>query len=271
MPTSLVVKNGSNAGPARPSACRSRCRAPRSRSTARDWLPGSAPPGRDRVRPLDRQCQRAAAFAHRVARVDREVEQRRFELRPSRSQIGWSSGNSICTVTLRRPPAASGVRNPGSATTRRALPASGAGGARRPAAGGSGRGRARRPGASRASLRRHRRLLALPRMSMLPSTTVSRLLKSWATPPVSWPTASILRAWASCSSRLRRSVTSSMVPKISCGLAVLGRRQHALVQQDAVLAVGAAPAELAGCRRRWSGRGVSASTTIGRGRRGGCG
>ena len=35
-------------------------------------------------------------------------------------------------------------------------------------------------------------------------TTVSRLLKSCATPPVSWPTASIFCAWrSSCSSRWR--------------------------------------------------------------------
>ena len=32
--------------------------------------------------------------------------------------------------------------------------------------------------------------------SRLPSTAISRLLKSWATPPVSWPTASIFWAWA---------------------------------------------------------------------------
>ena len=38
--------------------------------------------------------------------------------------------------------------------------------------------------------------------------TPSRLLKSWATPPASRPTASIFWAWRSCASRLRFSVTS---------------------------------------------------------------
>ena len=40
-------------------------------------------------------------------------------------------------------------------------------------------------------------------------STVSRLLKSCATPPASWPTASIFCAWRSCSSSWRRSSTSS--------------------------------------------------------------
>ena len=40
---------------------------------------------------------------------------------------------------------------------------------------------------------------------------VSRLLKSWAIPPVSWPIASIFWDWRSCSSRARRSVMSSAI------------------------------------------------------------
>ena len=45
-------------------------------------------------------------------------------------------------------------------------------------------------------------------ISLLASTTVSRLLRSWAMPPVSWPTASIFCAWRSCSSSRRRSEMS---------------------------------------------------------------
>ena len=37
-------------------------------------------------------------------------------------------------------------------------------------------------------------------MSSEPITPVRRLLKSWAMPPVSWPTASIFCAWRNCSS-----------------------------------------------------------------------
>ena len=44
--------------------------------------------------------------------------------------------------------------------------------------------------------------------SRLPLITVSRLLKSCAIPPVSWPTASILWACRSCALRRSRSVTS---------------------------------------------------------------
>ena len=52
----------------------------------------------------------------------------------------------------------------------------------------------------------------------LPSTTISKLLKSWAMPPVSWPIASSFCAWNSCSrasSSARwvalRSVTSRVI------------------------------------------------------------
>ena len=48
--------------------------------------------------------------------------------------------------------------------------------------------------------------------SLYPMMTVSRLLKSWATPPASWPTASIFWACRNCSSSRRRSVTSDCTP-----------------------------------------------------------
>ena len=46
-------------------------------------------------------------------------------------------------------------------------------------------------------------------ISSPPMTGVSRLLKSWAMPPVSWPTASIFCAWRSASSARSRSPTSA--------------------------------------------------------------
>ena len=47
--------------------------------------------------------------------------------------------------------------------------------------------------------------------SALPMITASRLLKSCATPPVSWPIASIFCAWRSCASSCSRSVRSRAV------------------------------------------------------------
>ena len=45
--------------------------------------------------------------------------------------------------------------------------------------------------------------------SMPPTTTASILLKSWAMPPVSWPTASIFWTWRSCASAASRSSASA--------------------------------------------------------------
>ncbi len=53
-------------------------------------------------------------------------------------------------------------------------------------------------------------------MSMLPRITVSRLLKSCATPPVSWPTASIFWAWASWRSAFIFSVLTRAFSSMSC-------------------------------------------------------
>ena len=47
-----------------------------------------------------------------------------------------------------------------------------------------------------------RRQLGSRASAAAPSTTLSRLLKSWATPPASRPTASIFCAWRSCASTL---------------------------------------------------------------------
>ena len=47
---------------------------------------------------------------------------------------------------------------------------------------------------------------------MVPMMTVSILLKSWATPPVNWPTASIFWACRICVSAAILSVRSRMKP-----------------------------------------------------------
>ena len=77
------------------------------------------------------------------------------------------------------------------------------------------RGRARRRPRSAAS------------SSRLPRITCSRLLKSWATPPVSWPTASIRCAWRSRSCACSRSVMSRVEPMIRsiAAIVVPHRRQ----------------------------------------------
>src|ERR1044072_2302085 len=69
----------------------------------------------------------------------------------------------------------------------------------------------RRPDSSAVSAIRLRRgsVTALTSSSRPPITGVRRLLKSWAMPPVSWPTASIFCAWRSASSARSRSATSA--------------------------------------------------------------
>ena len=50
--------------------------------------------------------------------------------------------------------------------------------------------------------------------SLLPRMTARRLLKSWAMPPVSWPTTSIFWDWWSWSSSVLRSVMSCTTPVV---------------------------------------------------------
>src|SRR5258708_1495562 len=62
--------------------------------------------------------------------------------------------------------------------------------------------------------------------SLYPLMTVSRLLKSWATPPASRPTASIFCNWRNCSSIRLRSVTSDHEPTASTGSPAASRRSR---------------------------------------------
>ena len=77
-----------------------------------------------------------------------------------------------------------------------------AGVARRRAAAASARRRASRPRRSSGRSRRAAAGRRTPsaRISIVPVMTVRMLLKSCATPPVSWPTASIFCDWRSCAS-----------------------------------------------------------------------
>ena len=73
----------------------------------------------------------------------------------------------------------------------------------------------------RALVRAHLEAQASPSaagaIERLQSIAVRRLLKSWATPPASRPTASSFCAWRSCASSSRRSVTSIAVPTMRRG------------------------------------------------------
>ena len=52
--------------------------------------------------------------------------------------------------------------------------------------------------------------------SRLPITAISRLLKSCATPPVSWPIVSIFCAWRNCSCAFSRAATSFIRSAVRC-------------------------------------------------------
>jgi hypothetical protein len=102
--------------------------------------------------------------------------------------------------------------------------AAAAAGARKPAGAAPGSWPARPTAARRRSAGARARCPG-PRTSMsrLPTMGVSRLLKSWATPPVSWPIASIFWAWrsASCAPQappaapFRRDVAADRVDEIA--------------------------------------------------------
>ena len=69
--------------------------------------------------------------------------------------------------------------------------------------------------------------------SRLPITAISRLLKSCATPPVSWPIVSIFCAWRNCSCAFSRAATSFIRSAVRCStrcssVAVNSRQRRAL-------------------------------------------
>src|SRR5690606_23087762 len=79
-----------------------------------------------------------------------------------------------------------------------------------------------------------------------PRITVSRLLKSWARPPVSWPTDSSRWARRSCSSRASRWLWSLMPPHHAHRLAGGVADDVAAIEHPGIAAVGAPKAVGAG-------------------------
>ncbi len=165
--------------------------------------------GEDGVRGLDEQV---SAVGHGVARVDDKVEQRALELvrvaqgRPQLarqpSRRGWPGPPCGGTGPPCRRPAGSHRWAWGRAS----------GGARRRAGGGSAPPRGwptpapPRCSAPSSAVRPWAARLRIS--SRLPEMPASRLLKSCASPPVSWPTASIFCDWRSASSTRSRSSAS---------------------------------------------------------------
>ena len=192
LPTPLVVKNGSCARwPGSPRPCRCRCR-----------VTESATYGRRARSPIRPRASRAgdgdrAAVGHRVARVHGQIEERELELvaRPPSPAAGRAETASRYAMRANRALSSVGHAADQFADSQRS-PASAPACARRPACAGSGRAALRalhRVVEQALELRivRGSRFLS---SSRLPRTAMSRLLKSCATPPVSWPTASIF--WA---------------------------------------------------------------------------
>ena len=75
---------------------------------------------------------------------------------------------------------------------------------------------------------------------MVPVMTVRMLLKSWAMPPVSWPTASIFCACRSCSSAAIFSVRSRMKPLNT----MPSRRRSAVMLSSTLISLAVAPQRL---------------------------
>ena len=164
-----------------------------------------------------------AALGHGIARIDSDVDQRQLEFGNvglDRPQVGRQVDGER-DVSAQR-----------ASRAWRAAPRSGAAGRSTTGLSGCRREKvsswrvrlsprraapriASMPAAASASVRRRRSISAWP------LTIISRLLKSCAMPPVSWPIASIFCAWASCSrvcssaiSACLRSVTSRAIPCI---------------------------------------------------------
>ena len=155
-----------------------------------------------------------AAVGHGVARVDREVEDRVFELVGiglDPPQAGGEHGLDLDRLAER---AVEQFRHAGDQLVD-VDRACGSSGWRREKASRRWVSVAARSAPTRAlpSARTIRGSPASPTWrraaSTLPVMTVSRLLKSWAMPPVSWPTASIFCDWRSASSACSRSAIAA--------------------------------------------------------------
>ena len=207
-PDSLVVKKGSKA--------RSRASARHAAAAVVDGDRHEAVGGRvgadlgERPSPAgaaqsSTRKRSSAAARHRIARIDRDVEQRRLELArvghaPRTPPGGISTSMRIRWSSVRRSMSASecsiaaASTSSGCSTWRRRTRAACRSARRR---GARRETRRRRAGGAAA---RRRQAGSSASTCRLPWITVSRLLKSWAMPPVSWPTLSSRCAWLSASS-----------------------------------------------------------------------
>ena len=202
-PSGLVVKKGSKARAITSGAMP----VPVSVDAERDVLAGpqsrSAPRARRAtVGGLDGE---PAALGHGVAGVDAEVEERVLEL-VGVDQRRPEARRAATTSTRRR---ADGAADQLLHAARRARLSVGRPGLERLApregeepVGERGRapGRALRGGDVAVDLGGRPWAIRVAISSRLPEMPARRLLKSWASPPVSWPTASIFWLWRSCSS-----------------------------------------------------------------------
>ena len=172
-----------------------------------------------------RRGSRSAAARHRASRpgVDREVHDHLFELPASaRTRGSGSSRAQLDLDVLADQPPSIGAMSAHDLVRGRArlgledlLAAEGeqlAGERRGALAGALGSRRAR----GRAGRRRR---AAREQLAVARGSRVSRLLKSCAMPPASWPIASIFCAWRSCSSSARRSVMSRAISEMPAVLA----------------------------------------------------
>ncbi len=215
LPTSLVVKNGSKTRASTSGGMPVPVSRDREHARSRP-----APPRRWRrvvLVELDvaRSRSSAAAARHGVAGVDGEVEQRVSRAGRGRPRPA-SSPASSSVLDLDRPRRSVPAQQARAMPTHQRVEVERLRLQRLPAREGEQllgqRGAAL--GRRRRSSRRSRRSVGRPSgqrsaaSRALPMMTVSRLLKSCATPPVSWPTASIFCAWRSCASASRSAVTS---------------------------------------------------------------
>ena len=182
---------------------------------------------------------------HRLAGVGHEVRRARARARPDRPSRAEHGARGSSTSSSPSQPAhvASPATTRVQVERRLAQHLAPAEGEQVPRQLGGAVGRVARSARRACGARRPRRASATI-SSLWPSTAVSRLLKSCAIPPASWPTASMRWAARSRSSSRRCSVTSRRIPEtptMRALLVVQRRERHGDLERRAVLAHARAP------------------------------
>ncbi len=210
LPTGLVVKNGSNAR----SITSWLMPQPVSVIEILRYSPGwMSPTALAAIVTLSDGDGQLPFAVHRVAGVDREVEDRIFQLvRIDEDRPGIAASSRVST-RIRSPSVRSSSSRHAARPVRRFRRAREASGSERAKDSKRRVSAAARVAPSIALVRwcmtslrgpfRRRRARSIP-----PTTTASILLKSCAMPPVSWPTASIFWTWRSWASAAWRSIAS---------------------------------------------------------------